>query len=277
MNSKRKFSDYTAGAPEHGETNERNSGFGVRKKSKKSAKNGVRPDNINSVKKRTRTIERRLNSGHKLPANVQISLERELAYHQEKIAELADEKKRKAMIAKYHMVRFFERKKADRLAKQIQKQLDKTTDAAEIEKLKADLHKANIDSLYTRYFPFRERYISLYPVQSLGLSVLGGAKTEDASTAAHALHADRPPMWKVIEEASEKGTPALVEIQERKRAVDQIKKPEQSSRDAVPSKTQPTKANKTDSKTTQKGKGRAKQSEQQPSDPGDESDGGFFE
>lgn len=107
MKSKRKFTDYAADSAEHGENNERDSGSHAPKKFKKSASNSVRPDNINSLKKRTRTIERRLNSGHKLPADVQISLERELVYHQEKIAELADEKKRKAMIAKYHMVRFF--------------------------------------------------------------------------------------------------------------------------------------------------------------------------
>ncbi|XXG96588.1 hypothetical protein Hte_002876 [Hypoxylon texense] len=288
MNSKRKFSDFKAesrpDSSEHGETHERNPGFHASKKSKKHAKNGkVKPDNLNWVKKRARTIERRFKTGHNIPANVQNELERELAHHQQKITELADEKKRKTMIKKYHMVRFFERKKADRLAKQIQSQLNKATDEKEIEKLKADLHKAEVDSLYTRYFPFRERYVSLYPVSSLGLSVHGGEKPEDASTAAQALHTDRPPMWEVIEKESEKGMRALVEIRERKLVPNQPKKPDQPSKDAAPSKTKTPKTPKTkisekpDSQRTQKGKGRTKQTEQPPSDHGDDSDGGFFE
>ncbi|KAI1772399.1 hypothetical protein F4818DRAFT_171216 [Hypoxylon cercidicola] len=281
MTRKRKFSfsDFLAESSEHGETHERNPEFHAPKKSKKAKKSKVKPDNINWVKKRARTIERRFKNGQNMPADVQNELERELAHHQQKIIELTDEKKRKTMITKYHMVRFFERKKADRLAKQIQSQLNKTTDAEEIEKLKADLHKAEVDSLYTRYFPFRERYVSLYPVSSLGLSVHGGEKPEDASTAAQALHTERPPMWELIEKTSEKGIPALVEIRERKLAPNQ-KKPEQPSKDAAPAKTQPTKAkgsDKPESKSTQKGKGLAKQSKQRPTDSGDDSDGGFFE
>lgn len=282
MNSKRKFSDFKADSrpdsSEHGEAHERNPGFHAPKKSKNTKK---KPDNMNWVKKRARTIERRFKTGHNIPANVQNELERELAHHQQKITELADEKKRKTMIKKYHMVRFFERKKADRLAKQIQSQLNKATHDTETEKLKADLHRAEVDSLYTRYFPFRERYVSLYPVSSLGLSVHGGEKPEDASTAAQALHTDRPPMWEVIEKASEKGMRALVEIRERKLAANnQSKKPDQPSKDAIPSKNKSTTAKsseKPDSRSTQKGKGRAKKGEQPPSDHGDDSDGGFFE
>ncbi|KAI0180937.1 hypothetical protein GGR52DRAFT_522269 [Hypoxylon sp. FL1284] len=271
--------EFTGGSTSHSNGYAFESGTSAPKKSKKNAKKGqTRPDNLNWVKKRARTIERRFKTGQNMPANVQNELERELAHHQQKIAELADGKKRKAMIKKYHMVRFFERKKADRLAKQIRTQLNKTTDEKEIEKLKADLHRAEIDSLYTRFFPFMERYVSLYPVQS---SVQDGEKSEDASSAAQALHADRPPMWEVIEKASEKGMSALVQIRERTRPADKNKKPDgQPSKDAASAKAQFTKTKSSDEpgyKKTQGGKSRAKQSEQPPSDSGDDSDGGFFE
>ena len=62
---------------------------------------------LNWVKKRARTIERRFKTGQNMPANIQNDLERELAHHQQKIEEIADEKRRKQMIKKYHMVRFF--------------------------------------------------------------------------------------------------------------------------------------------------------------------------
>ena len=51
------------------------------------------------------------------------------------------------------MVRFFERKKADRLAKQIETQIELSKDPEETEKLKQDLHVAQIDSLYAKFFP----------------------------------------------------------------------------------------------------------------------------
>jgi hypothetical protein len=102
-----------------------------------------------------------------------------------------------------------ERKKADRLAKQIRSQLEKTSNQDEIQRLKSDLHIAEIDSIYARYFPYREAYVSLYPVQKAD-------KAENASSAAQALRAERPPMWAVIEEAAEKGERALIQIRERR-------------------------------------------------------------
>lgn len=102
-----------------------------------------------------------------------------------------------------------ERKKADRLAKQIRRQLENATDEEEVRRLKTDLHTAEIDSIYARNFPYREPYISLYPVAR------PGEKSEDASSAAKALRSERPPMWKVIEQAAKSGNKALAEIRER--------------------------------------------------------------
>ncbi|KAI1102837.1 hypothetical protein F4804DRAFT_311821 [Jackrogersella minutella] len=282
MNSKRKFSEFTADAPAQEQTRERIPGYHTSKNKKNPKRGKAKPGNINWIKKRARTIERRFKTGQNMPANVENDLERELAHHQQKIEEAADEKKRKTMIKKYHMVRFFERKKADRLAKQIKSQLKTTTDAKEIEKLNADLHRAEMDSIYTRYFPYRERYISLYPVAALGLSVQGGEKTEDASSAAQALNSERPPMWEVLEKASEQGTRALTEIRERKLARESRNKAykEQESKDPAPEKTKhaKTKSSTTsDHTSTRQGKGRTKRGE--PSGPPDSSDseGGFFE
>lgn len=106
MGSKRKHSEVEADASENGRARE-NPGFHAPKKSKNAKKSKAKSGSMNWIKKRARTIERRFKTGQNLPANIRIDLERELAHHQEKLAEVADEKKRKNMISKYHMVRFF--------------------------------------------------------------------------------------------------------------------------------------------------------------------------
>ncbi|KAI0010133.1 hypothetical protein F4779DRAFT_323465 [Xylariaceae sp. FL0662B] len=285
MSTKRKFSDFQVDSSAagkspgkssgKGETRERIPGFHPPKKSKKNKKKSkAKPNSMNWVKKRVRTIERRFNTGQNMPANVHHDLERELAHHKQKIDEVADEKKRKHMIKKYHMIRFFERKKADRLAKQIRSQLETAKSEQEIKKLETDLHTAEVDSLYARYFPHREAYVSLYPVASLGLSVHGGEKPETASSAAQALHSERPPMWREIEQASKKGDDALVEIRERKIRFDRKgKHPQQQSSEAT--KADHGKANgssASDSAGSRKRKGRTN-----PDSNDDDSDGGFFE
>ncbi|OTB08396.1 hypothetical protein M426DRAFT_7712 [Hypoxylon sp. CI-4A] len=276
MVSKRKFSDFHAEASGQDGGRERNSGHHAFKKAKNTKKINVKPDNVNWLKKRVRTIERRFKTGHNMPATVQNELERELAHHKQKIDEVTDEKKRKSMISKYHMVRFFERKKADRLAKQIRTQLETAEDPKEIEKLNADLHRAEIDSIYTRFFPYRERYISLYPVASLGKSA-NEKKIEDASIAAQALHGERPPLWETIEKASEEGTSALIKIRERKSATDSAEKRSKDQGPVVSTKSKDSKAKKhsdiANSTNTRQGKGRTRRETNDDSD----SEGGFFE
>ncbi|KAI0542290.1 hypothetical protein GGR58DRAFT_453414 [Xylaria digitata] len=272
MSSKRKFSEFDTESSTAGERHERTPGHQSSKYKKKRDSSKDKPSSINWLKKRARTIERRLNRKDSLPANVQHDLEKELDHHKQKLDDLADGKKRNNMIKKYHMVRFFERKKADRLAKQIRKQLGTTTNEEEKKKLQADLHIAEVDALYAKYFPHRERYVSLYPILAPGPDAQGGPKTEDASAAARSLHTERPPLWGTIEEAAKKGTSALVRIQERKSAVDSGSKSTQER----PSKAK----NPFTSESAGSNKGNSKRQRlPEPSGPSndDDSDGGFFE
>jgi hypothetical protein len=82
---------------------------GAAKKRKHNTKTKHRPNEGTSgwAKKRTRTIERLLKRNHDLPANVHNDLERELAALKSTVSDKAFQKKRSAMISKYHMVRFF--------------------------------------------------------------------------------------------------------------------------------------------------------------------------
>ncbi|KAK7749341.1 rRNA-processing protein efg1 [Diatrype stigma] len=290
MSSKRKFADFDGDAPKYHSNKSRdrqyNPGYNpTNRKPKSTRDDGAKAGSLNWLKKRARTIERRFKAGHNLPANVQNDMERELAHHKQKIAELSDDKHRKSMISKYHMVRFFERKKADRLAKQIRKQLSDVTDEEETKRLKADLHTAEIDSIYCRYFPHREPYVSLYPVASAH----GKEKAEDASTAAKALRSERPPMWRTIEEAVSKGEKALVEIRERKPAGNRNEKgvEESPSQEPFAGKANhsrkngistPASAGSQPSKAKQKAQARdSLGGALGPRHDDDESDGGFFE
>ncbi|KAI1743946.1 hypothetical protein F4680DRAFT_407999 [Xylaria scruposa] len=267
MNSKRKFSEYSAETSVASETHEHTPSYQSSKHKKKKGPSKERPTSINWLKKRARTIERRLNREDSLPANVKHELEKELDHHKQKLDDLADGKRRSAMIKKYHMVRFFERKKADRLSKQIRTQLETITDQEERKKLQADLHIAEVDALYAKYFPHRERYVSLYPVSSLSQK---GEKAEEASAAARSLHTERPLLWDTIEKASKKGIRALVQIQERKSAADSKSK---SSQESSPKQSSTTKAGQVKVRS----KDKHQQLPESPASSGDESDGGFFE
>ncbi|PSR94255.1 hypothetical protein BD289DRAFT_480704 [Coniella lustricola] len=173
-----------------------------------SAANG---QTLNEVKKRARDIERRFARGVDLPSDVQRNLQLELAHCKKQIEDLQHKKKRNDMISRYHKVRFFERQKAERFKKQLKKRLDNAVDTQEDKtQLEEDFHRADVDWHYTKYFPFMERYISLYPA---------GQVRDDAGeepTAKRALRLERPPVWKEIEEAMKQGQDALDRIQERR-------------------------------------------------------------
>jgi hypothetical protein len=95
-----------------------------------------------------------------------------------------------------------------RFAKQLEKRLAQATDPDEVSQLEADLHVAQVDIDYAKYFPFMEPYISLY-----AKAAPGGA--DEKSTAAHYLRSPRPPMWTVVEKIREEGITALERLQNR--------------------------------------------------------------
>ncbi len=113
-----------------------------------------------------------------------------------------------------------ERRKASRLEKQLQRKLEQVENIEEAARLKADLHIAEVDRLYTLYFPYMERYVSLYPASA-------EPKTEDekASSAALALRSKRPKMWCTVEAAAEEGQEALERLRDRRPAKDSQSKP----------------------------------------------------
>ena len=78
-------------------------------KKQKFKKHKAKEGSMNWLKKRARTIERRFQRDENLPIDVKRELERELASHRQTVDRSAGDKKRKNMIKKYHMIRFFGR------------------------------------------------------------------------------------------------------------------------------------------------------------------------
>lgn len=165
--------------------------------------------------------------------------------------------------------------------KQLKRKLGETEDLDETAKLKADLHIAEVDVDYTKYFPFLEPYISLYP-----RSEEDGSK-EKKTSAAEFLHVPRPPVWATIEKAREDGEAALDKIQNRQPVGDSGVEPAGISREQKVTKSQSstTKPEPNSKKPKKADKGRTREGAKHPrneeqfrgGDDGSDSDGGFFD
>lgn len=115
----------------------------------------------NKIKKRIRDLERLLSKKRDiLPDTIILEKERtlealKLELENAKLKQIAKENAKK-----YHMVRFFERKKALRGYKKALKLLGDTEDDSKAQK---DLQEKKIDLCYVVNFPKTEKYIALYP------------------------------------------------------------------------------------------------------------------
>lgn len=100
--------------------------------------------------------------------------------------------------------------------KQLKRQLEQESDADKAEKIRHDLHIAEVDEAYTLYFPHLETYVGLY--SSTAKKTSDEEETEESKLAAAkaALEAERPPMWAVIEKALAEGPPALEQLRDRR-------------------------------------------------------------
>ncbi|KAM0802222.1 hypothetical protein BDR22DRAFT_803841 [Usnea florida] len=210
---------------------------------------------VNQLKSKIRDLTRALEHSEHLPAGVRIEKERALAGYKQDVEEIRKDKRKNELIKKYHMVRFFERKKATRAHKQLKKRLDASSpDTSEYKQLEQELHDAEIDVNYTIYHPLIEKYRSLFPRQ------------EDGETAARKLVTVKPAIWKMVEQCTEDGT--LEALRDGKLVTGLSAKEKKSP----PEKTRPTR--KGGNGLT--GSKPAKDVAPLPQE-GEESDGGFFE
>ncbi|EMG46564.1 hypothetical protein G210_3196 [Candida maltosa Xu316] len=118
------------------------------------------------IKKKIRDIERLLKKNSKLPADKRVEYDRALKGLKVELQNSQVQNKAKVLAKKYHMVRFFERKKAVRKLKNLRKEFEEISKAGvrkDIKKARKQLKHGELDLAYVVMFPKTEKYISLYP------------------------------------------------------------------------------------------------------------------
>jgi len=184
----------------HGMVNGKGLTHGSRSTRKESSKTPTipHPTSVNPIKSKIRDVTRLLERSENLPADVRIEKERALAGYKQDLEKATREKKRQQMITKYHMVRFFERKRATKNLTKLRRQLDITaSNDAIVGRLKVEVHDAEVDLNYTMYHPLAEKYISLFPRDET-------AEARDYTS----VDVGKPrklPMWKIVEDCMETG------------------------------------------------------------------------
>lgn len=108
------------------------------------------------------------------------------------------------------MVRFFDRKKAERRLKQATKALRACEDTEEHKKLEEDVHTAQIDLNYTKYYPLAQTYSALYPTRK---GEDGKQHGDEEKTQAGVR--GNPDMWKEVEQATKDGERKLEDLRHR--------------------------------------------------------------
>lgn len=125
------------------------------------------------AKKKIKSIEQLLQK-EGLPADVRIEKERALKALRIDLKNTQQKLKTQKLAKKYHMVRFFERKKAVRKLKQAKKAFDEATEEGvkkDIKKARRALLHSQVDVAYVILFPKSEKYVSLYPTGPLSTEV----------------------------------------------------------------------------------------------------------
>jgi hypothetical protein len=257
---------------------------------------------VSELKSRIRNLRRLLEhveseAKHRMPANVRIERERELATCQhelaEKIAAAKEAERRRNLISKYHHVRFFgeylqfvlvasvskltdtDRQKATRILKKLRRQLSTETENAEtsadkskLEELQRQIHDAEVAVNYAIYYPLMKPYSALYPRtkqekkgsdEDTEMQDAEGSKTQAAK--------GDPEMWAAVERAMEEGT-----LDALRNSDENVSSWREKIKTTVLAK----------GKTKDKKKADAKKASdltkaQQTQEDGNESDGGFFE
>lgn len=145
-----------------------------------------------------------------MPADIRQTRERELEALKLELVKMTADKEKQEMIGRYHMVRFFDRKKAERRLKQATKALRACEDSEEHKKLEEDVHIAQIDLNYTQYYPLAQTYSSLYPTKKGE----DGKQYGDEEETKKGVRGN-PEMWKEVEQATKDGERKLEELRHR--------------------------------------------------------------
>lgn len=117
------------------------------------------------VNRKIKSIEKLLEKAQ-LPADVRVEKERALNVLRMDLKNTLFERRTQKRAKKYHMLRFFERKKAVRKLKQAtkaHKEAQEMSIELEVDSTSKKLRKAQVEVAYVYLFPKSKKYIALYP------------------------------------------------------------------------------------------------------------------
>ncbi|KAH7135696.1 hypothetical protein B0J11DRAFT_576265 [Dendryphion nanum] len=175
-------------------------------------------NSTNKIKSRIRDLKRLLEHvnnvpKHKMSATQRVERERELEACEHELAEKAtagqDAAFRNKMISKYHQIRFYDRKKADRNLKKLKRELSSSDDRSNKTELLRRIHNAEVDLNYAIYYPLLKPYSSLYPnTKEEKSKMVDNTDSDDVQN--HLEETDGPKgdheIWRAVEEAIKTGT-----------------------------------------------------------------------
>jgi len=269
---------------------------------------------VNAVKSRIRDLDRQLLGlgprAAALPANVRVNHERELVALRAQLDDNARDARRRRRIKRYHMVRFFERKKAAKLLKRAEKEREegKASGAPEevMKRLEEAVERARVDLNYAMYSPLEWKYCALWPKAKNEDGDQGDANDEHVaeneegdktekhvgdvqhSTVDEPVTKGDPVMWERVRKATEEGQKALEKLRDSTTSTVSIignvsQKPQlrQSKEPKSSQKPEPSSGRRNDNGIRKvgldltDGQHRGKRSQGDQDD--EESDGGFFE
>ncbi|KAJ6593196.1 hypothetical protein B0H19DRAFT_1089353 [Mycena capillaripes] len=102
---------------------------------------------------------RRLLAKDNLAANVRVETERRLKALEAELVAIERGEKERTIAIRYHMVKFFDRKKVLRKLNQLKKKIE----MSDTPQLRSKLHELRVDLNYALHFPKMKKYISLFP------------------------------------------------------------------------------------------------------------------
>ncbi|CAO3652521.1 unnamed protein product [Mucor hiemalis] len=133
---------------------------------KKRNQNGDIPISASKIKKRIRDVKRTLDKGKHVSAQVVTESKRRLRVLEFELGEKIIDEYERGNATKYHAVKHFERKKAERKLKQAAKSLNSETDESKKEALQEKVNNCQINLYYVQHFPKTVHYVSLYPKEN---------------------------------------------------------------------------------------------------------------
>ncbi|PNS16246.1 hypothetical protein CAC42_6353 [Sphaceloma murrayae] len=143
----------------------------------------------------------------RLPMNVRLERERELRGLEEKVEEVERKRRRGEMVGRWHMVRFFERRRGERRLRGLKRELEglEEGDGEGRRVLMERIRRAEVDLNYALFWPLERAYVSLWPRKKKGEGKEGKDGGGDGVEDREEARGDRQ-MWALVERCMAEGT-----------------------------------------------------------------------